>query len=358
LSKVIHDWKDVEVVGELKESNYDKKGTLLQIGRYVREVFSSQPTRRYVHAFSLCSSHMEAWVFDRSGPFGLTVFDIHDELERFIRMITGYVMMSDEELGLDTFIEREGTGRFIIITEDATGKEKRLHLDSGPIAYQRAIVCRGTSCFRAMALGSKNPQYVVKFSWTSDKRPPEADLLRLARQRGVEGVAKLFGHHQIVSVDEMREGLTFTKRYVFRNATPSSSFSQSSKNLLTRSFSQFHSVNIVKGSSRKRKSVDAGVRPSKRSRSNSQRSDKAKQENEVTYAVEDTQTTSLFANNKSPFDNRIFHCLVISPAGEIIPFLTVLAFGTRDAVICHSNSNEIPLWMRSLIEQESTQIRS
>ena len=227
LSKVTHEWKDVEVIGELKESNNDKKATLLQIGRYVRDVFSSQPTRRYVHAFSLCGNSMEAWVFDRSGPFGMAAFDIHDEPERFIRMIAGYVMMSDDELGLDTFTERDGTRQFITITEDATGKEERLRLDPSPIAYQRAIVCRGTACFRAMALDSKYWQYVVKFSWTSDRRAPETDLLRLARQRGVSGVAELFGHRQIASIKEMREGLTFAKPYVFRNATPSSSFSQS-----------------------------------------------------------------------------------------------------------------------------------
>jgi hypothetical protein len=93
---------------------------------------------------------------------------------------------------------------------------------------------------------------------------PEADLLRLTRQREVEGVVELFGYHQIASVDEMREGLTFTKPYVFRNAAPSSSFSQSqAKNLLTQSFTHFHGLSIAEGSSRKRKSVDVGVRPSK-----------------------------------------------------------------------------------------------
>ncbi len=58
LSKLAHDWKDVEVIGELKESNDKKKATLLQISRYVRDVFSSQPTRRYVHAFTLCGNEM------------------------------------------------------------------------------------------------------------------------------------------------------------------------------------------------------------------------------------------------------------------------------------------------------------
>jgi protein kinase-like protein len=41
------------VIGELKASNDRKKDNLLPLGRYVRDVFSSQPTRRYVHAFTI-----------------------------------------------------------------------------------------------------------------------------------------------------------------------------------------------------------------------------------------------------------------------------------------------------------------
>ena|SRR2546423_880844 len=70
-----HDWRDVEVIGELKASNNNKKGTLLQIGRHVREVFSCQPTRRYVHAFTICGREMEVWVFDRSGCYSPGAFD-------------------------------------------------------------------------------------------------------------------------------------------------------------------------------------------------------------------------------------------------------------------------------------------
>ena len=44
---------------------------------------------------------------------------------------------------------------------------------------------------------------------TSDKQRPEAALLRLARERGVEGVAKLFGDHRITSTPDMREALQF-----------------------------------------------------------------------------------------------------------------------------------------------------
>ena len=52
LSKVTHDWKDAEVIGELKESNHDKKGTLLQIGRYVREVMQDDGTDRVANVLT------------------------------------------------------------------------------------------------------------------------------------------------------------------------------------------------------------------------------------------------------------------------------------------------------------------
>lgn len=142
-----HDWKDIRVIGELKESNRDKKGTLLQISRYVRDVFSCQPTRRYVHAFTICGSEMEVWIFDRSGPYSPDLFDIHDEPERFIQVVTGYTMMNDEELGLDTFTERDVDGCFVALEQDSTWNLTKLRLEPHPITHQRAIVCRGTSCF-------------------------------------------------------------------------------------------------------------------------------------------------------------------------------------------------------------------
>lgn len=67
-------------------------------------------------------------------------------------------MMSDEELGLDTFVERDREDRFITITEDVTEQKKRLQLEQDSIVVQRAIVCRGTNCYR-----SKDSKYVSKF---------------------------------------------------------------------------------------------------------------------------------------------------------------------------------------------------
>lgn len=89
---------------------------------------------------------MEMSVFNRSGDYSADVFDMDQEPERFIRALAGYVLISDEELGMDTFIEREGQRWFVTVT-DVTGKEQRLELEKFSIAIQRAIACRGTCCY-------------------------------------------------------------------------------------------------------------------------------------------------------------------------------------------------------------------
>ena len=68
----------------------------------MREVFGSQPERRFVPGFTICGSLMRLWVFDRSGPYNSKKFDIHKEPERFIMVIAGYALMTDAELGLNT----------------------------------------------------------------------------------------------------------------------------------------------------------------------------------------------------------------------------------------------------------------
>jgi hypothetical protein len=40
-------------------------------------------------------------------------------------------------------------------------------------------------------------QYVVKFACLSDERQWEEDLLKLAKERGVKGIAEWFQHEQI-----------------------------------------------------------------------------------------------------------------------------------------------------------------
>ena len=137
-----HDGKDVRVIGELNQSEQDFKPLLLQLSRYARDVFTAQPTRRFLHAFSIQGKMMETWVFDRSGPYSSGEFDIHEEPEKFIKIITGYANMSDAELGLDTYIEQKGIDRLVDISTDGSGERNRLQLEKIPLVKQRATVSR------------------------------------------------------------------------------------------------------------------------------------------------------------------------------------------------------------------------
>ncbi|KKZ63811.1 hypothetical protein EMCG_01915 [[Emmonsia] crescens] len=343
-SEELHDFRNIWAVGELKkpeqEINWTK--TLLQIGCYVREIFTAQPTRRFIHAFALCGTKFKAWVFDRSGAYSSNVLNVHRDSEKFIRMITGYAMMSDEELGFDIFMTQNSSGSKTITVERAeAGGNVVLQLGQ-TLCIQRAIVCRGTTCFRATD-GDKTDG-VAKFSWVSKQRTPEVRYLELARQRGVKGVARVIGHCTITSIADMRRGLAFdNKRHSFRSAPPSatSSFSQAqSHNPLTRSFTDLRGLGISERSStsRKRRSPDKGTRKSKRSRSISQlpRDDP---EDELAFSIQSVHQPSLFDKNGGEFyDNRVLRCLVISPAGRPIyqyesPLELLKAL--RDAIKAH-----------------------
>ncbi|KAL7950210.1 serine/threonine-protein kinase Sgk2 [Trichoderma barbatum] len=313
------EFKDVLVVGEQKKS-YDSgrfKSDFLQLARYVRGVFADSPTRRFVHGFTLCASIMELWVFDRSGAYSSGSFDIHDEPDKFARALVGYGTMDNDTMGLDTFIERADGHRYVTL-DGANSNEKMIRLGR-PIVRQKAIVCRGTTCFE-----TRNG-HVAKFSWASDKRKLEVEHLKLAEERGVQGVARVVAHRQITTIAELRERLQFPERHRFRNEDlhfdePPSTGRQTS--------------------SRKRKSWSDNTSDhtsgSKRLRFNSGRS------KHVT-AVSDQLSTSktrlsLYTPNEDLWENRIYSCIVVSPAGRVISsFNTVkeLLESLRDAIKAH-----------------------
>ncbi|KAK9245492.1 hypothetical protein V1506DRAFT_245478 [Lipomyces tetrasporus] len=196
----------------LENTNESRRGSLYQntsaFGRLcARGIW--KPTRSwFVPGFTICGSVMRLWIFDRSGPYSSEKFDIHSEPERFVTVIAGYALMTEAELDLNTFVRRDETGRYII------AGDTKVSIEDKPIASTKAIVCRGTTCYRgrriALALDC-----VVKFAWPSDKRQREGRLLKLAKERGVKGVAEWI-HDEQVSIDgtldtiaNLRRGMKF-----------------------------------------------------------------------------------------------------------------------------------------------------
>ncbi|TWU79100.1 hypothetical protein ED733_008727 [Metarhizium rileyi] len=320
------EFKDILIVGEQKKSyNTGRfKATLLQLARYVRGIFADQPTRRFIHAFSLCASTMELWVFDRSGPYSSGPFNIHHEPDKLARALVGYATMDENATGLDMFIKRENEYRHITL-DDLSGNKIRVRLDKA-IVRQQAIVCRGTTCYK-----TQNNQ-VAKFSWVSDKRKLEAEQLKLAEQRGVKGVARLVAFRQITTIAELREGLEFPERHLFRGETVH--------------FEDLSSATeSTKTSSYKRKSLSENTSSEntphntsgpKRRRSNSQKSRLATEFNDHRPGEEFNDHTP----GEDLWGNRIYSCLLVSPAGRVISeFITIMELleSMRDAIKAHQS---------------------
>ncbi|KAL9122920.1 MAG: hypothetical protein Q9187_000532 [Circinaria calcarea] len=235
-SKGIHDWSDVRVVGELKQSQIQGKfrGELLQFCGYAREVFVSQPARRFLHGFFIRGDSMELWVFDRSGPYGSEKFCIRKDPHRFIKIMAGYTLMNDEELGINTYIKEDKSGKYIMFKVDDKTVEEKLYLEYKPIAFQRAIVCRGTTCYRVKIPSSNRWEHVAKFSWRLDQRRAEGELLKLARERNMYGITKLFSHQDLESIKDLRRGLQFGEPQMFqssRKVSTSQSYSRRGSSL-------------------------------------------------------------------------------------------------------------------------------
>ena len=333
-----HDWADVCVVGEHTLSKNGYK--FLQLARYARNVFITQPRRYFLHSFTLCATSMELHIFDRSGVYSAEPFDIHKDPERFIRTISGYCLMSDEELGLDMFVECDGTKEFVTIKDNITREDRRLQIETHPIALQRAIACRGTSCFP-----TTDHKNVVKFSWIPTSRwLTEPNLLKIAQKKNVKGVARLLGYKRIISTGKLRDGLTFSRPRRLQSRTQKSGVSFSGSRLVTMPPSN---TEIVE---KKRKSEDLGEGSSaKKSRSNSQ----TLRLNEVYEAgdcfnnsqppqppqpPQPSQPSQAVQPANNCFINRVFSCLAVSPAGRPLDkynSIKELLCCFRDAIKAH-----------------------
>ncbi|KAL8903406.1 MAG: hypothetical protein Q9207_003952 [Kuettlingeria erythrocarpa] len=193
-------WSEILVTGELK-SNPDQdrnEKAWVDLATYAREVFRTQD-RRFVLGFTLCGSRIRLWHFDRSGACGSSSFDINQDGFAFIRVMLGYYLMTDEQLGLDPTIQGPEGERYVEITRK--GQVERLILIA-KIKKQAAIVSRATTCWRAYQDTDKTKQpLIVKDSWQYEERPEEGLLIKEATDGGVENIARYY-HHETVHVGE------------------------------------------------------------------------------------------------------------------------------------------------------------
>ncbi|CAD6506426.1 BgTH12-07352 [Blumeria graminis f. sp. triticale] len=203
-----HHWRDILVVGELTVSSSKvSRQKFLQLSVYMREVFMAQPLRRFVHGFILFEKDLQLWVYDRSGPYSCSYIDIGKSPEKLVHVLVTYMLMNDEELGLDPNVKYEGEDMIVHLEVPGSKDIRKFTLDPNPISQQKAYLCRGTSCYKDRTLSC-----VVKFSWRICDGLSEIELLEMADN--IPGMAKILGSANLVKISQLREGLLFTKSMV------------------------------------------------------------------------------------------------------------------------------------------------
>ena len=111
------------------------------------------------------------------------------------------------------FIERHGGHRSITIKEGKDEKNMRLEKI---LVRQTPTTCRVTICHRT------RQGHVVKLVWAFDKRIAEVEHLRLAAEKGVEGVVTAVSYQPITSALDLWAGLTFEDRHKLNDLASSS----------------------------------------------------------------------------------------------------------------------------------------
>ena len=214
----------------------------------------------------------------------------------------------------------------------------------------------------------------MKFAWPSDKRQREGDLLKLAKERGVKGIAEWFHHEQITidgnpdTIAHFRRGMKFgaprklSNKASWVDGSVESSRAYSRTRSLRRSRSSAArltglgistSSTTISSSGQKRKRDGEFVDGNsvKRSRSIESRSnvadveitmDAEKREPDTTghHSIQEAEPDSLAGCESETYGNRIHCCLVVSPAGRpLYAYRSVgeLLEALRDAIRGHKS---------------------
>jgi hypothetical protein len=191
----------------------DDDGDYLCFHERARQLFKTQSARCFLHAFLVCGTTLELWVFDRSGAYSSEKLDLAQRPHLLVQTLVSYTMMSDEESGLNTFVKRSGPGLETYVTFD---QREELYLRPEIIAAPSNLVGLGTTCFAASVSTTGEPDIVVKFSWREEGTPIELRSLKPASERNVWGVIRLLNAQDLVSIADLRQGLQFSQPIINR----------------------------------------------------------------------------------------------------------------------------------------------
>ncbi|KAA8895049.1 hypothetical protein FN846DRAFT_971420 [Sphaerosporella brunnea] len=183
------EWGYAALVAELKQRKGNTESQaqyILQLASFAKEVFATQPGRGFVHSFIIVNTTMRCWIWTRSGGIASRRIrlDKTDDLRLFWRIFCSYLQMTPQQLGYigePSSSQTVGKQNFDVDWDDLIDRD-------------RAIVSRGTTVWGVRTPEGEAMPLVLKESWRYAERRHEGDLLELARQHNVQGIARHVAH--------------------------------------------------------------------------------------------------------------------------------------------------------------------
>ncbi|KAJ2914301.1 hypothetical protein MD484_g6106, partial [Candolleomyces efflorescens] len=185
---------------DLDSAAGDILGHLGLMTEFAKDVFITQPNRRYLRSMVITERQAQLFHFDRSGIQYSPLFDIHKRPEVFIRIVLGLTTTNERILGFDESVlwnksadGRRTSGSLKTIGSDNKPVTYSLSVDERPIG-RSSLAGRGTTCW--VVKNNQGERLIVKDYWVADGQPSEFELLEEAK--GLRGVC------QVVSYEDNR----------------------------------------------------------------------------------------------------------------------------------------------------------
>ncbi|TFK46980.1 hypothetical protein OE88DRAFT_1739015 [Heliocybe sulcata] len=169
----------------------------LQLAVYARECFVQQPSRRFFYGVLLSQKTIQLFQFDRGGAVYSKAYDINRNAAIFVQIVLVISTEDEVALGFDNHIFWDSEGKcwydsaakndFKAGSEVKRNKEYEV-VSKRPF-YRAAIRGRGTTCWRVQ--DSEKNQLLLKLSWRTTTRKPEAEFLRAAMKVNLEHVGTM-----------------------------------------------------------------------------------------------------------------------------------------------------------------------
>jgi len=170
-------------------------------------VFKATGNRRHVLGVYVKRMKVRLCFYDRAGTIYTTPLDLRDDAPRIIAALISLSFLDAFSLGLEPYLAAktnvppsrllQGGENYVIDVDGVTFRTNSL-IHAGELS------ARGTAIFEAVPAPPENPttakstlidappRVVVKMSWHMPEAHYEDQLLRLAAERGVAGVARLY----------------------------------------------------------------------------------------------------------------------------------------------------------------------